>query len=512
MKMNEAFVTFSQFNFHSNLNKALGICGYKEPTPVQKQAIPEILNHRDVVVSAPTGTGKTAAFVLPMLQQLSLKPVGKKTLVLILTPTRELATQINKAINTYGKFMRYHTANLVGGMSYYLQIKDLARGANIIVATPGRLLDHLKQKRVDLSHIEMLVLDEADRMLDMGFIDDVKYIAEQIPAHRQTLLFSATIDNKLTTVIKSLLKNPVRINLSAEKITAPQIKQELYKANSAQHKLHLLKHFLNDATIYKAIIFSATKMNADHLANQLCANGFSAAALHGDLKQNVRNRTLEKLRQGKIQFLVATDVAARGIDIHDISHVINYDLPKFCEDYVHRIGRTGRAGKTGIAISFVLPSDIRHVKRIEKFIGQRIQLIQNVSLHHTDKMMPAHSFTDHDRTHQHSSDHQKRKDKKSATKGWSQRNSSRKHDKKQFSTDPSHQKKKQHQKSFPKKVREFSRQKADDNSIERTKTSQEKKSPHFRRKDNGTKKNIKKNKPEWKKNPKKKYGFQHLPV
>jgi superfamily II DNA/RNA helicase len=372
--------TFSQLNLNPNIFKAIAACGYTKPTPIQAQSIPDILNGKDLVASAQTGTGKTAAFVLPALHRLSEQKPSKKTRVLILTPTRELASQITKAASIYGKFLRFNVVSLVGGMSYHHQIKDLARGADIIVATPGRLMDHMDSKRVDLSSVEMLVLDEADRMLDMGFIDDVQYIAKLTPANRQTLLFSATVDKELTNVVRHLLKNPVRIDLSNDKIAAPQIKQELYKANNAQHKLRLLKHLLNDKNMYKAIIFSATKINADKLAAQLRDEGFSAAALHGDLRQNVRNRTIEQLRRGKIQFLVATDVAARGIDISDITHVINYDLPKFCEDYVHRIGRTGRAGKSGIAISFVLPADSRNLQRIERFIGTRLKVMQDVEI------------------------------------------------------------------------------------------------------------------------------------
>lgn len=397
----EVTVSFMQLNLDPNINKAIAACGYTQPTPIQAKSIPDILLGKDLVASAQTGTGKTAAFVLPALHRLSLQKTSRHTRILILTPTRELASQITKAASLYGKFLRFNIVSLVGGMPYHHQIKDLARGADIIVATPGRLLDHMEQKRVDLSHIEMLVLDEADRMLDMGFIDDVQYIAKLTPANRQTLLFSATVDNKLTAIVRHLLKNPIRIDLSNETIAAPQIKQEFYKANNPQHKSRLLKHFLNDANIFKAIIFSATKINADKLATQLRDQGFSAAALHGDLKQNVRNRTLEQLRQGKIQFLVATDVASRGIDVRDITHVINYDLPRFCEDYVHRIGRTGRAGKEGIAISFVLGTDLRHLQRIERYVGQRFKIVQQVQMNESidtnEKLsLRKNTFADHD--------------------------------------------------------------------------------------------------------------------
>lgn len=377
-------MSFEKLHLDPKILKAIQACGYTEATPVQQQAIPLILAKKDLMVSAQTGTGKTAAFVLPALHHLlNQKKTTKKINMLILTPTRELANQITKAVQTYGKFLNFKIVNLVGGMPYHHQIRDLARGVEIVVATPGRLLDHLEKKRLQLSDVNMLVLDEADRMLDMGFIEDVKQIIKLTPAHRQTLLFSATLDDRLVKHVRHMVKDPVRIDLSNKNITVPQIKQELYRAKNSQHKTRLLKHFLNDTNIFKAIIFSATKINADQLAGELCDQGFAAAALHGDLKQNVRNRTIEQLRYGKIQFLVATDVAARGIDIQDVTHVINYDLPKFCEDYVHRIGRTGRAGKTGTAISFVLPTDFRHIQRIERYMGTRLKLMQDVILAHS---------------------------------------------------------------------------------------------------------------------------------
>jgi superfamily II DNA/RNA helicase len=372
--------SFDQLSLDPKIHKAIEQCGYKEPTPIQAQSIPSILDQKDVIACAQTGSGKTASFVLPALQRLCEQGPSKKSRILILTPTRELANQITKAVTTYGKLMKVTTAVLVGGMPYHHQIKDLARGADIVVATPGRLLDHLEQRRVDLSGIEMLVLDEADRMLDMGFIDDVQYIAKLTPSDRQTLLFSATIDKELANVVRHLMKHPVRIDLSNEKISTPKIRQELYKVSSAQQKTKLLKHFLLEGSIYKAIIFSATKIHADKLAQQLRDDGFAAGALHGDLRQNVRNRTLEQLRNGKIQYLVATDVAARGIDVRDITHVFNYDLPRFSEDYVHRIGRTGRAGKEGVAISFVGPADGKHLQSIERYIGQRIKFMPAVAI------------------------------------------------------------------------------------------------------------------------------------
>jgi superfamily II DNA/RNA helicase len=380
-------MNFDQMNLHSDIVKAITACGYTTPTPIQERSIPEILNGKDLVASAQTGTGKTAAFVLPALHRLTLSKSSKKPRILILTPTRELASQITLAANKYGKFMRFNIISLLGGMPYRQQLRDLSLPVDIIVATPGRLLDHMQNKRVDLSALEMLVLDEADRMLDMGFIDDVKEIAKAASTvDRQTLLFSATVDDKLTGVIRHLLKNPVRIDLS-ETLMAPKlIKQEAYIADNNQHKERLLQHFLANTNIFKAIIFSGTKINADYLARRLRDMDYPAAALHGDLKQNVRNKTIEQLRRGRVQFLVATDVAARGIDINDVTHVINYDLPKFSEDYVHRIGRTGRAGKTGIAISLVLPMDTRHLQKIEKFIGEKLVFSTIPGLEPTKRM------------------------------------------------------------------------------------------------------------------------------
>jgi len=361
---------------NQKINKALTLCGYQSPTPIQAKAIPIILEGKDVVACSQTGSGKTAAFVLPALHRLSLQQASKHTKILILTPTRELANQIMQAARQYGKFLKFNIISLVGGMPYGPQNKDLERGAEIIIATPGRLMDHINNSRnINLSYLEMLILDEADRMLDMGFIDDVNYIAKLLPNNRQTLLFSATVDKSLAKVVHHLLKNPIRVDMSNEKISVPQIKQEFYKTDTIQHKMSLLTHLLKN--IYKAIIFTATKVSADKLAVQLSAVGYKAAALHGDLRQNIRNRRIDEFRRGKVQFLVATDVAARGIDINDVTHVINFDLPRSqsTEDYVHRIGRTGRAGKTGMAISFMLPADKKILMNIERFTKQRFQVL-----------------------------------------------------------------------------------------------------------------------------------------
>lgn len=376
-------MSFESLQLHESIKKAIANLGYTQPTPVQAKSIPVVLEGRDVVACAQTGTGKTAAFVLPALNRLINQPSqSKHPRILVLTPTRELATQITKAAFQYGRQMRFNMASLVGGMSYHTQIRDLQRGADMIVATPGRLIDHLENGRLDLSHIEMLILDEADRMLDMGFIDDVKMIASETPDNRQTLLFSATLDPALDRVIRELMREPERFDLSEKQLTAPKIKQTLYKTKNMHDKLRLLKHLLDDEAIYKSIIFVSTKVSADTISEELNDAGYSVAPLHGGLRQNVRTRTLDALRQNKggrgksIQHLVATDVAARGIDIKDISHVINFDLPRQSEDYVHRIGRTGRAGRDGEAMSFVSNADVEHIRRIERYLGQRLRLVQ----------------------------------------------------------------------------------------------------------------------------------------
>jgi len=361
-----------QPRLHENILKAIDACKYIHPTPVQIAAIPLILSGKDIVVSAPTGTGKTAAYVLPALQLLANQQPTRKTRILILAPTRELATQITQVINKYGKFMRVSVVSLIGGMAYLQQKKKLASKVDIIVATPGRLIDYMENHRLDLSQIELLVIDEADRMLDMGFIKDIKKIVAVTAKTRQTLLLSATASDVLMSIMQRLLKNPVRIDLAPEETTKPLIQQELYIADDNSHKKELLYHFLRNNNIFKAIIFSATKRNAKRLVDELGKDNYSVAALHGDLKQSVRNRTLARFREGRIQFLIATDVAARGIDVFDITHIINYDLPKFAEDYVHRIGRTGRAGKVGTAISLALTTDHKFLNSIERYLNKKL--------------------------------------------------------------------------------------------------------------------------------------------
>lgn len=367
-------MNFAQLNLNSSLVETLSKLGYNTPTPIQKQAIPPILAGHDVIATAQTGTGKTAAYLLPALERLINHPRKKKLpRILILTPTRELAFQVKDSAAKYSKHLRLEIASILGGMPYNAQLRQLAKPVDIIVATPGRLIDHLEQNRLDLSEIELLVIDEADRMLDMGFVNDVKLIASKIAKSRQTLLFTATLDKSVINLANSILKNPVMIEVLGKQITLENIEQRLHLADDISHKTKLLHHILDAECIHKAIIFSATKRYADILAKQLRELGHQASALHGDMKQAHRNKTVSHLRSGKIYLLVATDVAARGLDIQDISHVINYDLPKVAEDYVHRIGRTGRAGKTGIAISFVSSNEKHLMKQIERYTKQTFE-------------------------------------------------------------------------------------------------------------------------------------------
>src|SRR5512144_223702 len=367
--------TFATLGLAPAILKAVQDAGSTTPSPIQAQAIPEVLAGHDLMASAQTGTGKTAAFILPALQRLSVESTvrSKGPRVLVLTPTRELAQQVSDAANKYGKNMRLRVVSILGGMPYPLQNKLLSGFVDILVATPGRLIDHIERGRIDFSRLEMLVLDEADRMLDMGFIDDVERIAEATPATRQTLLFSATLEGVIGGLAQRLLKSPKRISVAATKARHENIEQKLMYVDDMAHKSRLLDHLLRDVDLNQAVVFTATKRDADQLADSLSAQGHAAAALHGDMNQRERNRTLLNLRRGNVRVLVATDVAARGIDVSGISHVINFDLPKFAEDYVHRIGRTGRGGASGIAVSFASNRDAMHLKKIERYTGQAIQ-------------------------------------------------------------------------------------------------------------------------------------------
>lgn len=368
---------FQELNLHPGILKAIDELGYKASTPIQAQAIPTILNGLDLRASAPTGTGKTAAFLLPALSRLT-KPSsmpGFGPRVLILVPTRELAMQIHAEATKFSKYLsRMKTVCIYGGAPYPVQNRELSRPYEILVATPGRLIDHIERGRINFSRLEMLVLDEADRMLDMGFIEPVEKIAAATPANRQTLLFSATLKGAVMNLSQRLLRNPVEISVAPQHAKHENIEQRLHFVDNLNHKHRLLEHLLIDPTLDQAIVFTSTKNHADILLDMLIDMGHKAAALHGDMNQRQRTRTIDRLRDGakNLKVLVATDVAARGIDVLSITHVINFDLPMSPEDYVHRIGRTGRAGGMGIAFSFAAPKEIHLVKRIEQFTGQKI--------------------------------------------------------------------------------------------------------------------------------------------
>ncbi|CAJ0809133.1 ATP-dependent RNA helicase RhlE [Ralstonia wenshanensis] len=385
---------FAALGLDDRIVRALGEVNYITPTPVQAQAIPACLSGRDLLVTSQTGSGKTAAFILPAIQRISEqpepqrprmdgppqrmkgrrpRPAPAKPSLLVLTPTRELALQVTTATAQYGRHLRRIVcASILGGMPYPKQLDMLARMPDIIIATPGRLLDHIDSGRIDLSALDMLVFDEADRMLDMGFSDDIESIVGATPATRQMLMFSATMDRRIEQLAERMMREPQRIEIAAAKIDQSNIEERLHFTDDMSHKQQLLDHLLRDASLKQAIVFTATKRDADSLAERLTEHGFSAGALHGDMHQGARNRTLTALRRGQLRVLVATDVAARGIDVPDITHVVNFDLPKQAEDYVHRIGRTGRAGRSGIAINLVNHNDTFQWRRIERFVDRRI--------------------------------------------------------------------------------------------------------------------------------------------
>lgn len=367
-------MTFAELNLNPNILKAINACGYTTPTPIQEQSIPLIMAGHDIIATAQTGTGKTAAFVLPSLERLA-KPSslpGKGPRILVLTPTRELAGQVMDAARGYGRAMRVRCGSILGGMPYREQLRLLSAPVDIIVATPGRLLDHLERGSIRLDRLETLILDEADRMLDMGFSEDMEKIVSRAPSNRQTLMFTATMDSSVLKLAEKMLREPKRVELAVRTTSHALIEQRLHVTDNLRHKKELLHHLISDSNLTRAIIFSATKRDADDLARELSGNGHPAAALHGDMNQFARNKTIERMRRGTIRLLVATDVAARGLDVNGISHVINFDLPRFAEDYVHRIGRTGRAGASGIAISFVSNSELNYLEKIERFIGKKL--------------------------------------------------------------------------------------------------------------------------------------------
>jgi superfamily II DNA/RNA helicase len=394
-------MTFEALGLHASILKALTDAGYTKPTSVQEQAIPAALQKRDLMVSSQTGSGKTAAFMLPALHKFALAEEdaqsGTKTAnqerqsarsrgerprfqaaqpkMLVLTPTRELALQVTTATDKYGSHLRrVRAVSILGGMPYPKQMQLLAKNPEILVATPGRLIDHMESGKINFSQLEILVLDEADRMLDMGFIEDIEKIIDATPESRQTMLFSATLDGTVGAMAKRITRDPLVIQIAGSASKHENISQRVHFVDDLSHKNRLLDHLLRDESLDQAVVFTATKRDADTIADRLNIAGFAAAALHGDMHQGARNRTLDAMRRGQVRVLVATDVAARGIDVPGITHVVNYDLPKFPEDYVHRIGRTGRAGRNGQAISLVNHAENMNIKRIERFTKQLIPI------------------------------------------------------------------------------------------------------------------------------------------
>jgi superfamily II DNA/RNA helicase len=370
-------MSFSTLGLNSSLLETLAALGYSEPTPVQRAAIPAALAGTDLLVSSQTGSGKTAVFLLPALQRLATSAPtvrGAGPRILVLAPTRELALQVDKAAHTYGDGQRLRTACLVGGMPYGLQLKQLGKPVDIVIATPGRLKDHLDRGRVDLARLEVLVLDEADRMLDMGFVDDIEAIVARTPAARQTLLFSATLDGVVGRLAQRVTRAAQRIDIAASAVHDAKIDQRALFADDLPHKTRLLDALLRDTDIRQALVFTATKQSAEDLSGALREQGFSAGALHGDMRQRERNLTLQHLRDGRMRVLVATDVAARGLDVPGISHVINFDAPRQAEDYVHRIGRTGRAGRAGVAVTLLAHREKHLVHSIERYTGNALRV------------------------------------------------------------------------------------------------------------------------------------------
>lgn len=373
-------MSFEKLNLIEPIYRALKTEGYTQPTPIQEQAIPILLERQDLLGCAQTGTGKTAAFAIPILQllhqdELFVKgPQGIKAL--ILTPTRELAIQIGESFAAYGRHLRIKHTVIFGGVSQHAQTTALRSGIDILIATPGRLLDLMNQRFVKLDHLKMLVLDEADRMLDMGFIHDVKKIIARVPAKRQTIFFSATMPAEIAALANSLLTNPKRVEVTPVASTAHTIQQAVYFVEKGNKK-KLLHHLLSDATINTALVFTRTKHGADKVTKDLNQAGIKAEAIHGNKSQNARQKALSNFKSQHTRVLVATDIAARGIDIDELSHVINFELPNVPETYVHRIGRTGRAGASGISISFCDEEERAYLKDIHKLIAKTIPVVED---------------------------------------------------------------------------------------------------------------------------------------
>ncbi|HEY4706252.1 MAG TPA: DEAD/DEAH box helicase [Thermodesulfobacteriota bacterium] len=369
-------MSFDSLGLMAELLSSVQAQGYTSPTPVQAKAIPVILEGRDVLAGAQTGTGKTAAFTLPMLQLLNRKANvqrGRLPRALVLTPTRELAAQVHESVRTYGKNLRLSSAVVFGGVGFQPQADSIRRGVDILVATPGRLLDHSGQRTVDLSQVEILVLDEADRMLDMGFIHDIKRILAMLPKQRQNLLFSATYNDEIKRLADGLLHQPVQIEVAARNTAAETVSQIVHPV-SQPRKRALLAHLIKERDWKQVLVFTRTKHGANRLATQLLSDGINSTAIHGNKSQAARTRALADFKNGSVRTLVATDIAARGLDIDSLPHVVNFDLPNVPEDYIHRIGRTGRAGANGAAVSLVSGEERDLLHNIQRLLGRKIDV------------------------------------------------------------------------------------------------------------------------------------------
>lgn len=385
-------MTFEQLELISPILKALQERNYKEPTAIQEQAIPKILAKRDILGSAQTGTGKTAAFALPIIQLLHTEKNNDKGRLaiksLIVTPTRELAIQIDENLEFYGKYTKLRHAVVFGGVKQGSQVNEIRRGVDILVATPGRLLDLINQGFIKLDHVKIFVLDEADRMLDMGFINDIKKILKLLPRKRQSLFFSATMPDNIVSLADKILTDPIKIEVDAVSSAADTVQQKVYYTNK-ESKKDLLFHILENKEIDQVLLFSRTKHGADKITRNLKSKNINAAAIHGNKAQNHRQKVLSQFKEGGIRVLVATDIAARGIDIDKLQYVINYDVPEDPETYVHRIGRSGRAGESGTAIALCEPEENAYVRLIERLINQKITEVDNNPFPQTEKPMSA---------------------------------------------------------------------------------------------------------------------------
>ncbi len=376
-------MNFKELGVQNSILEALTAQGYEKPTPIQEKAIPQILAKKDVLGCAQTGTGKTAAFAIPILQNLDGNSFPNQIKALILTPTRELAIQIEENFVAYSQNLKLKTLVIFGGVKQFQQEQQLKKGVDILIATPGRLLDFINQGLIKLHHLQIFVLDEADRMLDMGFVHDVKRVIKHLPPKRQNLFFSATMPKEIANLASEILKNPIKIEVTPVSSTAQTIQQSIYFVEK-ENKLDLLIHILENEEMDQVLVFSRTKYGADKIAKKLIKSNIKAQAIHGDKSQNARQNALNNFKNKETRILVATDIAARGIDIDELKYVINFELSDVSETYVHRIGRTGRAGSEGVSISFVDGLDLANLRNTEKLIGQKISVVKDHPYHTTD--------------------------------------------------------------------------------------------------------------------------------